>query len=149
MVTTTESEFVAANREGHTQWVVTLNDGTKCYQDDGREDCPTTSSWLRLRNFCQVNGLYIVSMYLRFRTENIHLPADKDGYYFCNSVLSWLNDSKMFHYYVVGYIENGVIYTKKYKIPELIVEEEDVRTIRTDDICLIQRKNNDSSSQAS
>ncbi len=139
MVTTTENEYIASLYEGHTRWLVELNDGTLCYQDDGRPDLPPTvvGSWIRLRNFCEVNNLHIKAMYLQFRRETVALPPGKDGYYFCNAVLSWLNDNRTFHYYVVGYVENGVVLTKKYKIPELIVEEEDTREIRENDMCLI------------
>lgn len=139
MVTKGESQFVSNNREGHTQWFVQLSNGEVCYQDDNRPDCPDISAWRRLRNYCQTFSLTIEGMWLRFRTETIAVPAHKDGYYFCNSVLSWLNSDKTFHYFVCGYVENGVIYTKKYKIPELIVEDEDVRSISVEDECLILR----------
>ena len=139
MVTTTENEFIANRREGSTRWLVELNDGTLCYQDDGRPDCPEISGWERLRNYCKVEGKHIIAMYLQFRRETTPLPKDKDGYYFCNAVLSWINSGITYHYYVVGYVENNKIIAKKYKIPELELVEEDIREIREDDICLIMK----------
>lgn len=140
IVTTTESEYVASRREGHTRWLVELNDGTLCYQDDGRPDCPEISGWIRLRQYCLNEGKWIKAMYLQFRTETVALPPNKDGYYFCNSVLSWLNSDKTFHYFVAGYEQDGKVYAKKYKIPELLLEEEDVRTVSDDDVCLIRKR---------
>jgi hypothetical protein len=142
MVTTQENEFIVNRREGHSRWLVELNDGTLCYQDDGREDCPDISGWERLRNYCQAENKYIIGLYLQFRRETIALPTGKDGYYFCNSVLSWLNSNTTFHYFVAGYLENGKIYCKKYKIPELELVEEDIRDVREDDVCLIERGQN-------
>lgn len=142
MVTTTENEYISSRYEGHTRWLVELNDGTLCYQDDGRPDLASTapSGWIRLRNYCLAEGKYIISMYLQFRKETIALPKNQDGYYFCNAALSWLNDNRTFHYYVAGYVDGDIIRTKRYKIPELVVEEEDVRQIDKEDLCLILRK---------
>lgn len=142
MVTTQQNEYIASRYEGHARWLVELNDGTLCYQDDGRPDIPEKSGWIRLHEYCLSTGKYIIGMYIQFRRETIALPANKDGYYFYNSALSWLNDNRTFYSYVVGYLENGKIYTKKYKIPELIVEDEDVREVREDDLGLILRKDN-------
>ena len=149
MVTTTENEFIVNRREGHARWLVELNDGTLCYQDDGREDT-AISGWERLRNYRLSTGKWIVGLYLQFRRETIALPTGKDGYYFCNAALSWLNSNTTFHYYVAGYVEGGKIIAKKYKIPELILDEEDVREIREDDVCLILKgQENVISSEAS
>lgn len=140
MISFEEDAYIQNMYEGNTRWIVTLNDGRSVYQDDGRPGLDKESAWERLYYFCQETGLYITGMRLQFRSHVEHLEPNKEGYFFCKSILGSPFMEKNFHYFVAGYLENGIIYTRTWKIPELIVYEEERRIPKDQDVCLIRRK---------
>ena len=106
-----------------TLWIAETDQGT-VYQDDGR---PGTNkpAWERLI----LSGLKIKSMRIQFRSHVEHVGEDKDGYYFINSIFYGFGMKKPNNYYICGYLENGIVKCKKWKVPELIIEEEFDRSI--------------------
>ena len=132
---TVDDEYV---RE-RPRWVVTLDDGTTVYQDDGRpgrED----SAWQRLRSYCQESGRCIDEMWLQFRSNRVQV-CNKivDGYFFIRSVYGvWGEHSN--DAYIAGYLENEVIHAIKWKVPELIPLEMQTRDPNVDKMSTIRRK---------
>ncbi len=118
-----------------TLWRAILNNGQRVYQDD-REG----PSWLLLKEYCESNDLYIEEFRISFRNSNHYLPAKKDGYYFIKSAGGIWGLPHTFHYYVIGFLEGGIIHTQRVKIPELIVEENEERTIEQCDEFLIRNR---------
>lgn len=110
-------------REGNARWVAKLSNGQNVY-DNNREN---VSTWIELHNYCYENELYIVEMYAHFRTNNAHLPPNKDGYYFSRSLLGSLLDESNTHFFLLGYEENGVIYIHKYRTPDMTLVETEER----------------------
>lgn len=70
----------------------------------------------------------IKTLGIQFRRNVVKLPNNKDGYYLIKSVLGSPFMAKNMYYYIIGYLENGVIKCKKYRVPELILDEEFDRT---------------------
>lgn len=137
-----EDEVIANNIEGHSRWVAKLSNGENIYQDDFRtydnfSDERRYSTWTRLRYYCYDNNLYIVGMLLQFRSNVQHLPENAEGYYFCKSILGSLASAKNWHFFVAGAVQNGILTVNRWRVPELIVTEQEVREIKKDDICLI------------
>lgn len=114
---------------GEVIWIAILNDGTIVYQDDHRPDSSPASAWLRLKNYCLETNKYITNIKLRFRSHWEHCPPNKDGYMFIKSALGHLNSDITIGYYIIGYIENNKLYVEKYRVPELIKELEEERSI--------------------
>lgn len=138
-----EDEVIFNSVEGNTRWVATLSDGRKVYQDDFREyefdDERRYSTWVRLRDFCKKEKIDVVGILLQFRTNKIALEQNAEGYYFCKSVLGAFGMDRNIHFFVTGHVRDGKIHVKKWQVPELIVESEEVREIRENDLCLILR----------
>lgn len=99
-------------------WVADTNLG-RVYQDDGRPGF-LYSAWERMI----IAQPKITRLGLRFRDHYEWLPENKAGYYFIKSILKGPLMEKDFHYYIIGYLEDGVVKCKKFKIPELIIDEE-------------------------
>jgi hypothetical protein len=140
-----QDELMRSQLEGNTSWTVELNNGLKIYQDDFREypqfqDERKYSTWVRLRDYCLKENVKIVKMWIQFRTNFQYLPANADGYYFCKSALGAFGTTETFHFFVTGHVEEGIIKVRKFKTPELILTDEEVRTVREDDLCLILNK---------
>lgn len=131
------NDYLENNREYLTLWIATLNNGETAYQDD-REG----SGWLKLKSYCQANGLYIVNFRITFRNCHHHLSSGESGYYFINSAGILYGTNKTFLYYVVGVVREGKIHIERIKIPELMVEETEIRPIIGNEECLIMRPSN-------
>lgn len=122
MLTNPSREHIVHN----TLWVVDLNDGRRIYQDDANE-----SSWLDLKRYLYDNrDYYITNMFLQFRDHYESVGYEKDYYFFSKKLLGQFGGINIYSYYVAGISENGkTMVVKHYKIPDLIIDETDVRDI--------------------
>lgn len=140
-----------ANKGGRqhdlARWIVTLNDGTKAYQDDAGQgelrQGTNLSSWERLQNYCKKNSNYIVAMQLQFRSHIENIPSNAEGYFFRRSILGGIGGEKTkkrspdVFFYLAGVLKDGKVYVQKWRIPELILntEVEDVRDPNDYEMC--------------
>lgn len=117
-----------------TLWRARLSNGEIAIQND--DNC---SSWLMLKDYVKQNNLKIEKVFVAFRDHSIHdfMPANAEGYFFVRSVLGILDCPVTFHYYVFGYLKGKYVHCVKYKIPELIQVEQDVRLREDCEDCLI------------
>ena len=113
--------------ENHPRWEVMFNNNLKVYQDDLR---PTPSnSWLKLKDYCEQNSLYIVTMRIGFR-DNVHtIESNMDGYYFINAARSYYGSIKSLKIFVVGFVYGNIVYTSSWQVPEMIKLDSDQRNI--------------------
>lgn len=120
IVTTEPDQFIKDRYETQTRWVATLNNGEKVFQDDDRPGVKPNSAWLRLGRYCQKNQLYIQKLVFQFRSNVITVGEDVDGFFFSKVVLGAINSEKNTHFYLGGTLEGGIIYVRRWKIPELL-----------------------------
>ena len=106
-----------------TGWQVLLNTGKMVYEDDNRPGY-YHSAWERLCLHCKETGEYPTDMWVKFRSHVEHVASNKDGFYFFKAILNAPSWKKQEDYYIAGYLENGIIKCKKWKVPEIIVYEE-------------------------
>lgn len=113
--------------EGNTRWVVTLNDGVRVYCYDGK--ITEGSDWIKLRNYCNDMDRYITDMHIHFRSNTVSLPSNKEGYFFRRSVLGGFGMEVCEEFMLIGYIENGKVLVKKYRVPEMLLQYNETREI--------------------
>lgn len=129
MLSFEEDEYTLALKEGEGRWYVVLNNGQKVYQDDERPHTYPHSTWLRLQEYCRLNKLYITAMYLQFRSHTEAIEADADGYFFSKSAMSGFGMNRTFNYFLIGTIKHNTLTVNSWKLPELIVNETEIRDI--------------------
>lgn len=123
--------------EGNSYWGVELNNGEIFYKYDINS---SYSSWERLKEYCSEYSLYIVKMWIRFRSNSVALPSDKMGYFFVNSSMSGCGMSRTLNYFIVGYIEEGVVKVEKFQVPEMLSQGKEDRVLDINSPCLILKK---------
>lgn len=137
-ITTCFDENINDIWENHVRFEVILNDGTKVYQDDGIYK-NKISSWIRLRNYCIENNLYINNFKIGFRDNVKSLPENKDGYFFRKMAKCFFGGSVK-QQYIIGYQEDDILKCSIVAVPEIIVEIEEVRNIDLEDLSLISKE---------
>lgn len=147
MICTSQDEFVQNFNESNSRWQVTLNDNTTVFQDDGRPNATPHSAWIRLRNHCYNNSLYIVKMKFGFRSNMKSLPSNMEGYFFSKGAMGMFGLSKTIHLFLVGYIKNDKLIVEKWKAPEMIKQDTENRNFTGDEICLIRKNINQNLAQ--
>jgi hypothetical protein len=121
-------------------WGVELNDGTVVYEDDDRPGADPPSAWLRLRSHCGMFGVYIVKMWLQFRSHRVELPADAPGYYFIKSAFGFYGLDRTFSAYIVGIYDGGDrAYVVRFQVPEIEEIDRQIRVVGRDSPSLIAR----------
>lgn len=140
-VSTTEDGFLLDLYERQTRWVVELNNGERVYQDDNRPGMDPPQAWLRLKNYCESNGLKITGMWIQFRTNIVELPKNALGYFFSKGVsgIAFSEDST-YETYNVGTLIGDRVHCITYRCPELIIERDRLRELddRMVETCLIR-----------
>lgn len=102
------------------RWVVALNNGETIYQDDDREGVEPASAWIRLKEYCTRHGIWIVRMWLQFRSHVVPiLPDDAPGYFFVKLAFGVWGDQKSYDAYIAGTLDGDIVRTACYKVPEL------------------------------
>lgn len=135
MLTFTDDEFV----RDRLRWVVDLSNGQTVYEDDGRSDVLPVSAWIRLKTYCQEKGLKITTMRLQFRSNVVHLPSNKPGYFFVRQAFGVWGEEESYDAYVVGYMDEGgpTVSVTRYKVPELTEIGRETRPVDYESPCLI------------
>lgn len=127
-VCTSEDDFTRERWLTHVRWVVLLSNGEQVIQDDGRPGPLRESAWIRLGKYVQERGLKIQQMSISFRNEPpIRLPDQAEGYFFRTSVGGLLTSELTFEFYLVGYLRNEKVMVQRFKVPELILVQNEVR----------------------
>ena len=127
--------------EMNTVWIVELNDGTIVYQDDerpGTED----SAWERLGKHCAENHLYIKSMKLKFRSNEVFVAGNDPnikGFFFCKSVLGMMVGGSNYHFYIAGTLKDDILVVVKWAVPTLQAVWSEHRNPDNAGICLIRK----------
>lgn len=121
--------------EGEPRWEVALNNGEYIYMDDGYGNPP--SAWIRLKEYCSKHKLWITKMLFGFRSNTRTLPENADGYFFCKGALGSMGSDKTIHYFIVGTLQNGILTTTKWRVPEMLEQETENRDSSLYQDCLI------------
>lgn len=121
---TVPDEFI----EEKPRWIANLSNGLAVYQDDDREGCAEPSAWRRLKAYVNSEKLSIVGLHIQFRSAILYsiIPADCEAVCFCHKVVQFLGGNN-FKFFVIGYIKHKKIYRKTYRIPHLVVWDEDIK----------------------
>lgn len=129
MVCKQVDEWLRDFMEHNTIWIATLNNDEKVYCDDFRPGVVPESAWLRLKSYCQENGLYIKDLIVKFRSNCIGVESGCDGYFFSKALRAYWGANKNINFFIVGTLKNGILVTSKYRVPELIFEYSEERDI--------------------
>lgn len=121
--------------ENNTIWTATLNNN-EVVQYSGDND---SSDWLKLRDKCNRENLYITKFNISFRDNYVSMPDNMDGYFFCKMIRASMG-SKNTNFFLVGYLQNEKVRVYKYRCPELIVDSDEYRSVEDCGECLIERK---------
>lgn len=132
--------YVGEFSDGNAMWVVELSDGEVVFQDDGRPGVKEHSAWIRLREHCEDNDLYIKSMKIKFRSNEIEIGTGDEGYYFCKGVSGQMFGGSTRHLYMAGALKNnGSLLVRSWLVPELIPEASEPRNPDLAGECLISK----------
>ena len=125
--------------DSNAYWLVTLSNKETIYQDDGRPGLEIESAWIRLKQYCLENELYIVDMRVNFRS-NSHLVGEfAEGFYFCKGVSGTLYSANSNNLYITGTLKGSVVEVTKWKVPELLSEGSEYRNPAFAGDCLISK----------
>lgn len=141
MICIQEDEFTQWYAEGHTRWIVSLDNGQTVFQDDGRPGLEN-SAWLRLKEYCENNNLYITNMSIGFRSNRYNLEPNADGYYFAKGVRGMWGAPKTIQLIFVGILIDEELRVSCWKSPEMILEKTELRNIDESTQCLIRKNIN-------
>jgi hypothetical protein len=139
-VCTVWDEYMIHYAEGNPIWIVTLNNGETVYRDDGRPGLLTHNAWRRLYHYCEENSLHIISMTIGFRDNRYALTPNADGYYFALGARGMFGGSKTTQLFFVGTLQNTSLVVQCWRVPEMLEEESEVRSLEGCGECLIQRR---------
>lgn len=127
-------------------WSAHLTNGETIYQDDDRPGEEEPKAWLRLREYVHKNSFAISYITVHFydHVEQV-TPENCDLYYFVQSAVSILHESRTYCYYIFGHscnlnkpLDGNVeIETTKWIVPEIIDVEKGKRTVDFSDEKLI------------
>lgn len=133
-----EDEFTQEKFLSEARWTALLSNGEQVISDDGRPGA-TASAWLRLGDYVRERGLKIKTVWFTFRNEPpVRLPDDCQGYFFCKRVGAFLRTETNFSFFMVGYLKDGVVRVKRYKVPEMTFVSEESRTPEESGLSLIR-----------
>jgi len=123
MICIKPDEFI----EEKVRWIADLSNGISVYQDDNREGCIEPIAWKRLKQYIKSEKVFIINLHLQFRSNiiNVFNGIETDGYFFGNKIVQFLGGGSL-NFFIVGYIKSNLIYRKTFKVPELVLADEDV-----------------------
>lgn len=113
-------------------WVATLTDGTLVAQDDYRPEADPPKAWDRLRLYLKKNAdkkLGISHFYVRYMDNVIDVWPHNAAGYFYREAHGGIVGASSWDMVSFGYVLDGVVYSRKYKKPELIYMENDCRPL--------------------
>lgn len=118
-----------------TVWVAELSNGIMVYGDDyryGERDI----AFRRLEQYLKEQNLRISKIFVKFRSH-IELAQERNentvGWYFGRGIGAWMGQPET-HYIITGQVQEAPslefqrsCHCKKWRVPEVILEEEDTR----------------------
>ena len=126
MICTTEDAFL----EDKPIWIASLSNGQTAFQDDDREGVYHHSAWVRLKDYCEQEGVYINDLKIKFRSHVVPIPKS-EGYHFIKGIGCMVGfDSEEF--FIVGTLEDSGLKRTWYKVPEII--ENKTSNVEADEI---------------
>lgn len=137
VISTIHDDYIRDYIEQNACWVVTLNDGTTVYQDDGRYE--PYSAWIRLYQHCAKTKSYITHMRIGFRDNIKQLPPNQEGYFFCKMARGCFGMEQTMQLFLVGYLKSDLLYLTKWKTPEMLDDGCETRDTSKAGECLIRR----------
>lgn len=122
-------------------WIAKLSNGETVYQDDGRPNVQPESAWLRMKQYCEENDLYIESIQVRNRSHVEDVGVGHDGYFFCKGAGALLFQDLTIHTFNIGHLEDEKLHVRIWRLPELIPERFEERDpYEVSHECLIVKK---------
>ena len=117
MICTKEDSFL----DEKTIWVALLSNGQTVFQDDGREGIKDYSAWIRLKDHCDQEGVYIEDLKIKFRSHTVPIPKS-EGYHFIKGMGCMVGfDPEEF--FIVGTLQGGTLKRTWYKVPEIVEDK--------------------------
>ena len=139
MICTVRDDFIEHYIETYPRWEVQLSNGEHVFQDDGRPGVDPASAWLRLYDYCCKHNVYIKDMLIGFRSNTYSLPSNMDGYFFSKGAIGVFGGTKTISIFFVGILKNNILEVTRWKVPEMLKEETEIRDIEKAGECLIQK----------
>lgn len=108
-----------------TFWSALLSNGKWVYQDDDRPGETEPRAWVRVKQYCEENDLYVTQMRIRFRSHEEIMPSSTEGYFCRNRVLGAFGagGQASFSGYALGPIIDNKLHIQIWQIPEIILDE--------------------------
>lgn len=99
-------------------WYVVLDDGTHLYEDPSNVD-----SWKQLKLYIEENKLYIVAVYLRFRSHLEKVAENAKGFFMKKGCIA--SPGTFSNCYIVGTIKGGdTIHCQRWMMPEIMLTDD-------------------------
>jgi hypothetical protein len=122
------------------RWVAVLSNGEIVYEDDGRPGEDPPSAWIRLREYCSANVLFINNMRLQFRSHIVPVGEGYDAFYFVKSVFGVMGSDSV-GAYIAGYLDrDGLVHVKRWRTPELVEIGSETRVFDPESLSVITRR---------
>ncbi|MAF25438.1 hypothetical protein CL634_07680 [bacterium] len=118
-VSKTIDQYVNQYGDKNPIWVVTLSNDETIYQDDNRPGVKPESAWIRLKSYCQENGLHITSMKIKNRSHVVEVDSDCDGYFFCKGAGGFMFGDTTYLSFSIGTLQDGELKVRRWSLPEI------------------------------
>ena len=122
-----------------TLWIAELDNGETIYSDDNRPGEEPWNAWTRLRKYVYDNGLKINKLKIKYKSNEVHLPDNAKGYFFKHGAKALLTNQYEHRVscYLVGVVKDDIVDIAWYRVPELTVEEDEIRPLDKNDPSII------------
>ena len=120
-------------------WIAVLSDETVVYGDDGRygeED----RAWFRLKAHLKAKNLKIEQLRVKFRShvEVSHQRTENTRGWFLSYGAGAFVGQPTFNYILTGVVEGDTMKVKKWRVPEVLLDEEETRGLVDDERVLLE-----------
>lgn len=109
-------------------WRAELSNGLTVYQDDYRPGLQH-SAWLRLKEYCSINNVFVAKMWITFRSHTEFCGESTTGFFFTLGIKAYPNSTRQEDRFICGPIIDGNIHVNIWKVPEIITVESEIRSI--------------------
>lgn len=121
-------EWLEEKHLSQAHWRVRLSNGEVVLQDDERPGVQPASAWQRLAEYVSSQRLTIEALWLVFRSNVVRpLPEHAGGYFFRNSSFGSMVGGQTASFFLIGYLHDGILRVQKWKVPELLIAEQEFR----------------------
>lgn len=107
-------------------WVAKIESGgeiASCYEY--QDPC-----WGTFKKFVEQNGYKVVGLSLKFRSHEVSLPNNTDGYICVNGVAGDMTTGQNFSFKKIGYVFDGKITLLQYRTPTLEFMEQETKDVK-------------------